>query len=182
VETFAPPRPLTANRGFAAERSRSLASLEPGTLDAPIRELILDFARLPHCFTLQSCFGHFVHAEQPDPTSLEPLPGHDVGPITYRIAYLALCIEDSQAGHRLLRALEVVPAIDPELVQLGSPTWFWDRHPNSYALQVEPQRHARRDVAVIPYREALTVEVVRDRFFASLGAVVHHAMLDGPSS
>jgi hypothetical protein len=178
METFAPPRPLTDYPGFEAERSRSLARLEPGALDAPIRELVLDFARLPQCFTLQSCYGHFVHAEQPDRASLEPLPGHDIGQVTYRIAYLALCIEDSRAGRRLLRALEDVPAVDSELIQLGSPTWFWDRHPNSYALQVEPARYAHRDVAMIPYREALTIEMVRGRFFSSLGTVVHRVLLE----
>ena len=149
-----------------------LARLDLETIDEPIRELVAGFARLPDCFTLQSCYGHFVHAAQPVPDNLDPLPAQDVGRVKYRIAYIALCLENSMEGRRLRTALEHIPAIDPEYVQFGSPEWFWNRHLNSYALQVEPTRFLDKDVAIIEYDEALRVQQVRDRFFARLSALL----------
>jgi hypothetical protein len=176
METFAPTRPLVADPQYSSDRQRVLASFDPGEIDPPIRELVAGLLRLPQCFTLQSCYGHFVHAEQPDRFNVEALPSRDVGQVTYRIAYLALCIENSRAGQSLLRALEGIPTLDPEYVQLGSPTWFWNRHRNSYALQVEPERFLDRDVAVLDHDEALRVEEVRGRFFTALHEIVRAAL------
>jgi hypothetical protein len=41
-------------------------------------------------YTLQSCYGHFLHAAQRDPHSLLNLPASDIGAVEYRIAYMAL--------------------------------------------------------------------------------------------
>jgi hypothetical protein len=172
MKTLAPPRRLVDNSQYKRDRDLMLASLDLGTIDAPIRELVAGFARLSCCFTLQSCFGHFVHALQQQPDNLEPLPAHDVGAVKYRIAYLALCVENSIEGRRLRAALEAIPTIDPEYVQFGSPEWFWDRHVNSYALQVQPTRFMDEDVAIIEHGEALHVEQVRDLFFEQLGALI----------
>jgi hypothetical protein len=141
-------------------------------IDAPIRDVILSFAKLTCCFTLQCCFGHFVHAAQPDPEKLTPLPIENVGPVRYRIAYVALCIEQSAAGAKLRGMLEEVPTIDSEYVQFGSPGWFWEQHPNSYALQVEPARFMFKDEAVIPHKEALHVQRVRDQFYERLREIL----------
>ena len=149
-----------------------MSALAPQTIDAPILDVVLGFAKLPHCFTLQSCHGHFVYPSQPDPSNLATLPAEDVGSIRYRIAYVALCIEHSAAGAYLRGALEEIPTIDPEYVQFGSPGWFRGRHPNSYALQVEPKRFMFKDEAVIEHREALHVQWVRDRFFERLRELV----------
>ncbi len=149
-----------------------LSALAPQSIDAPILDIVLGFTRLPCCFTLQSCYGHFVYAAEPEPRNLAALPAEDVGLVRYRIAYLALCIERSPAGTRLRGALEEVPTIDPEYVQFGSPGWFWERYPNSYALQVEPERFMQKDEAVIEHHEALHVQTVRDRFFESLRELV----------
>jgi len=44
---------------------------------------------LPYCFTLQSCFGHFVFCGQNDQQNLEPLPVNDpIVKVEYRIAYI----------------------------------------------------------------------------------------------
>jgi hypothetical protein len=172
VETFAEEREFVDYRGFATSRERVVSSLAPASLDRPIVDVVLGFAKLPHCFTLQSCFGHFVYDGQPDIGSLRALPEHDVGDVTWRIAYLALCIEQSEAGARLRDALAGLTATDPEYVQFGSPGWFWEQHPNSYALQVEPGRFRLKDQAVIPYNEALHVQGVRDEFFARLRRVL----------
>ena len=179
METFSSPRRFVHHPEYSKERNRVLSNLNPEAIDPPIRGLIAAFARLPQCFTLQCCFGHFVHREQQDPHNLESLPDHDVGPITYRIAYVALCLENSCAGRAMRSALEGVPTIDPGYIQFGSADWFWQRHRNSYALQVEPSRFMDRDQAIIDHREALYLQQVRNRFFHSLTGIVAEADGDG---
>ena len=172
METFAQARELVQNLQYERDRELVLASLALESIDAPIREIVAGFAKLPYCFTLQSCYGHFVHTAQPEPRNLEPIPAHDVGSVKYRIAYIAFCLENSKQGKSLCSTLEHIPAIDPEYVQFGSPEWFWQRHLNSYALQVEPARFANQDEAIIEHQEALHVQEVRDRFFARLMELV----------
>jgi hypothetical protein len=172
MRTFALARDLVPDPHYADRRDQAMAALSLQTIDAPIRHVIGAFARLDICFTLQSCRGHFLHAEQNDPHNLEPLPAHDVGTVKYRIAYLAVCIQQSPGGMRLRSLLQGIPEIDPEYVQFGSPQWFWQRHPNSYALQVEPERFKNRDVAVMDHQEALHVMRVRDCFFDRICRVV----------
>ncbi|MFC1544199.1 hypothetical protein ACFL4Y_02990 [Gemmatimonadota bacterium] len=172
METFAPPRQLVDNPRYDLDRERILASLDLESIDAPIREIIAGLAELPCCYTIQSCYGHFVHAAQPEPHNLEPVSTHDTGPVRYRIAYLALCLENSHAGRRLRTALEQIPAIDPEYVQFGSPEWFSRERLNTYALQVEPARFMYKDEAVVERDEALHLQEIRDRFFARLAGVV----------
>jgi hypothetical protein len=172
METFDQPRKLTVNPHFQADRQVALAGLATARIDAPIREIVANFESLSCCFTLQSCYGHFVHAKQPRPENLEPLPPHDVGPVRYRIAYIALCIENSAPGRRLLTALADIPAIDRELIHFGSPTWFWERYVNSYALQVEPLRFLYKDEAVIDYGEALQIQQARTLFFEGLEQLI----------
>lgn len=177
METFAHPRHFVDNPQFDRDREISLAGLARADIDPPIREVVAGFVSLPCCFTIQSCYGHFVHAERTHPDNLEPLPAHDVGSVKYRIAYIAICLQNNKAGRRLRAALEQIPAIDPDYVQFGSPDWFWERHLNSYALQVEPDRFANKDVAHIEHHEALRVQQVRDCFFDRLGNLVralHH--------
>lgn len=128
---------------------------------------------LPHCFTLQCCYGHFLHASQPDPHNTERLPSAGVAWVEYRIAYLAVCIEASVPGRRLRAQFEELPNIDPDYVQFASPEWFWERQVNSYALQVEPVRLEDRDVATIGYEEALRVQEIRDLFFDRIAVIVH---------
>jgi hypothetical protein len=172
METFAQSRQFVDNPRYERERNLALAGLDLESIDAPIREIVAGLARLPYCFTLQSCYGHFVHAAQPERHNLEPVPAQDVGLIEYRIAYVALCIENSSRGERLRTALAQIPEIDPEYVQFGSPGWFWQKHVNSYALQVEPTRFASQDVAIIKHQEALHLQMVRGRFFAGLAELV----------
>jgi hypothetical protein len=172
LETFAEPREIVENPRYERDRRRVMSAFESQSIDSPILDVIQELAGLPHCFTLQSCYGHFVYAAQPDPHNLAVLPAEDVGPVRYRIAYVALCIEQGAAGGRLRRALGEIPTIDPEYVQFGSPGYFWDRFPNSYALQVEPERFMLEDAAVIGHREALHVQRVRDRFFQRLRELV----------
>jgi hypothetical protein len=172
METFADAREFVENPRYQRDREVVLEKLALENIDGPIRNIVAGFAELPYCFSLQSCYGHFVHAAQPQLDNLEPLPSHDVGTVQYRIAYMALCLENSREGRHLRRALEQIPASDPEYVQFGSPEWFWQRHLNSFALQVEPSRFADRDVAILGHEEALYVQEVRDRFFTRLTELV----------
>lgn len=172
METFSEPRQFVANPRYEVERKRALKSLSLESIDAPIRGLVEGFARLSCCFTPQSCFGHFVHAGQPALHNLAPLPTHDVGSVTYRIAYVALCLQNSAQGRRLFSGLAEVPSIDPDYVQFGSPDWFWGRHLNSFALQVEPARFTKQDQVTIDHREALHLQKVREQFFSRLSELV----------
>jgi hypothetical protein len=173
VETFTEEMPLVGNPDFSRQREVHLARLDLDAIDQPIRDLISGFARLHHCYTLQSCFGHFLPGERGDPRNLDRLP-RSGGTVTvrYRIAYVALCIANSAVGRVLLQDLRGVPAIDPEYVQFGSAEWFWARQVNAYALQVEPRRFRTRDEARVSYQEALHLQDVRDRFFTALEEVV----------
>jgi len=170
METFAPPREFVRHARYRADRRTALAALDLSAIDTPIVDVVEGFAALPHCFTLSCCHGHFICSPDQDPRSLEPVPPGHPGLIRYRIAYLALCIEDSPHGHVLRESLARVPAIDPDTVQFGSPTWFSRRWPrfNCYALQVEPARFMDKDEAMLEHEEAVRVQRTRDRFFAEL--------------
>ncbi len=136
------------------------------TIDRPLVPLIRNLNNLPHCFTLQSCYGHFVYNDGQTQQNLDPLPmATNISTVIYRIAYLAVCIENSRSGRRLLSAMKEITKMDPENIQLGSPGWFWKRQLNSYALQVEPTRYKNRDKVVLDYVEALKIERVRNYFF-----------------
>lgn len=134
-------------------------------VDAPIRDIVSALGRLPQCFTLQCCYGHFVWEGEPDIHNLAVLPLKETGPVRYRIAYLALCIERGERGTFLRDRLASVCDIDEAYVQFGSPDWFWQQFPNSYALQVEPVRFALQDEAGLDQSEALYVQSVRDKFY-----------------
>jgi hypothetical protein len=138
-------------------------------IDSPINDLVRGFSKLQYCFTLQSCFGHFLYPSNRDPVNLEPLPlVNDIETVEYRIAYLAICIEDSIPGKELFDNLAEVPSVDPEHIQFGSADWFWERQLNSYVLQVEPDKHMTWDKCRIDYGEALHVEKIRNQFFKEL--------------
>jgi hypothetical protein len=173
LETFTGIKPFVDDPRYGERRRKSLGGLDMGTIDRPIADLIGDLARLPYCFTLQSCCGHFLYDGQGDPGSTEPLPDTDrITTVEYRLAYVALCIEDSEPGRALFADLARVPSIDPSYVQWGCAEWFWNTDPNSYVLQVEPARQMNKDRASVPYKEALHLEATRDRFFTALREIV----------
>ena len=176
METFAPARQFVGDPRYREDRERVLRSLDLDAIDLPIRNIIAAFSRLPYCFTLQCCYGHFVHASQRDPHNTERLPAVGVEPVEYRIAYLVLCIEDSIPGRRLRSLLEKVPEIDTMYVQFGSPAWFWERQLNSYALQVEPERLKDKDAVMIGHKEALRMQEVRDLFFERISRLAETSL------
>ena len=142
-------------------------------IDAPIRDVVTSLAGLPYCFTLQSCYGHFVHRRAGDRRNLERLPdGHFTGQVEYRIAYLAMCIERGKEGLRLRDDLRELTTIDRSLVQFGCAEWFWRRQVNTFVVQVEPERYRDRDAVNVGIREARRIEEVRDAFFARITELI----------
>ena len=150
-----------------------MADLRDDAVDGPILELIRAFNQRPYCFTLQSCYGHFVYCGQNDPQNLEPLPRTGtIARVEYRIAYLAFCVETGTLGREFLDALKGITDVDPDNIQFGCAGWFWERQVNSFALQVEPDRFKFKDKAILGYTEALKIEKIRNEFFARLKALL----------
>lgn len=169
METFTEAKGFVGNRHYVQQRQTSLAALDIDTIDAPIVDIVRGFRDIGCCFTLQSCYGHFVDAGQQDCNNTEPLRISDgAGVVTYRIAYIALCIENSPEGRELLAGLRAIAGTQPEYIQFGSAEWFWARQVNSYVLQVEPERFKDKDQATIDYQEALHIQEVRNSFFYKL--------------
>lgn len=169
METFTEPKALVGNPHYQDQRRKCLASLSDDMIDEPIIELINAFNKLPYCFTLQSCYGHFVYSGQNDPKNMEPLPMPDtIASVEYRIAYVAFCIENSGVGRMLFEALKGIADIDPDNIQFCCAECFWERQVNSYALQVEPDRFKFEDKAILDYKEALKMEKIRNEFFVQL--------------
>jgi len=169
LETFTDPKKLTENPNYKKQREKTLANLTDGMIDPPIIEIIKGFNKLPYCFTMQSCYGHFLYNGQRDPHNLVPLPiTKNISRVEYRIAYIAFCIENSDSGRSLLKALKEITVIDPENIQFCCAEWFWKRQVNSYALQVEPDRFKCEDKAMLDYQEALNIEKIRNEFFIRL--------------
>ncbi len=174
METFTGLKDFVDNPHYREQRQESLSRLDIDSIDAPIAEIIAGFSELPYCFTLQSCYGHFLYDGQRDPRNIERLPISDgIASVDYRIAYIALCIENSDSGKALFHDLGEIPAIDPQYIQFGCAEWFWKRQVNSYALQVEPKRYMTKDRASVGYQEALHIEKIRNAFFQRLGEIVH---------
>jgi hypothetical protein len=112
-----------------------------------------------------------------DEKNIEPLPdSEDIAEVEYRIAYIALCIEESGPGRELFSELGEVTAVDPEYIQFCSAEWFWKNQVNSYALQVEPERYKTQDKCSVSYQEALHIEKVRTAFFAEIRRIVQNRL------
>ena len=173
METFTDLKEFAANPRFNQQMQQSLSQLNIDQIDSPIVDVVSGFAKLPYCFTLQSCYGHFLHSHQKDDYNIDALPIVDnIDNVDFRIAYIALCIENSSSGKILFEDFRRIPETDPEYIQFGCAEWFWERQINSYALQVEPKRYMRKDKVRVGYREALHLERVRNRFFDQLNKLL----------
>lgn len=173
METFTDFKPMVPDPRYQDRRKKCLHELKFDELDAPVAGLIEDLCRFPFCFTIQSCFGHFLYARQEDPNNVEPIKSADkIQTVEYRIAYIALCVENSRSGNVFLRLLKKVPKIDPFCIQLGCAEWFWERYPNSYVLQVEPEKHKLKDSCTIDYQDSLHIEKVRNEFYDHLKMLI----------
>lgn len=74
METFGAPREFVENTRYSQDRKDALAALDLSSIDEPIVDIVAGFNTLPHCFTLQSCYGHFLCASEQNLHSLEPIP------------------------------------------------------------------------------------------------------------
>ncbi|MBC2703442.1 hypothetical protein [Desulfobacula sp.] len=169
MKTFTNPKALVENLHYQEQRQKSLAGLSDDMIDVPIVKLINFFNKLPYCFTMQSCYGHFLYNGQKDPYNFRPLPAtNTIARVEYKISYIAFCIENSDSGRCLLEALKKIVVIDPENIQFCCAEWFWKRQVNSYVLQVEPDRFKQEDRAKFDYKEALNIEKIRNEFFIQI--------------
>jgi hypothetical protein len=179
METYTELKEFMNDPGFEEQKQKSLSELADVVIDEPIIGIIKDFNQLPYCFTLQSCYGHFLYEGQRDPNNLDPLPvSKNITQVEYRIAYVALCIKNNDPGRKFFEELKMIPEIDPQNIQFCCAEWFWKSFINSYALQVEPDRFKHKDTAVLDYQEALSVEKVRNKFFAQLMHLLQKQLLD----
>jgi len=173
LETFTEPKELVENPHYQEQRQKILSSFTDAMIDAPIIEIVNSFNKLPYCFTMQSCYGHFIYPGQKEPHKLDYLPvKKSIERVEYRIAYIAFCVEKSEQGRRLLEALKEITFIDPENIQFCCAEWFWKRQVNSYALQVEPERFKHEDKAILDYKEALYIQKIRNEFFVQFKNLV----------
>ena len=154
METFTPPCPFVNHPEYRKDREQTIQSLSQeilkNAIDPPLLPLVRECVSIPHCYPLQCCYGHFVHRLAPDPENLVPISSitEPVEPIRYRIAYLALCIEDSRNGRSLYSDLEAMTGLNPVFVQFGSADWFRDRMTNTYCIQLEPERLKEEDTGL----------------------------------
>ena len=177
METFTAYKPLIENPDFAIQKKAASSSLDILTVDEPIRNVITALNDIPFCFTIQSCFGHFVFGKQKNPKNLHPLPQTEIiGDIEYRIAYVAVCVQRSEPVARFLSELSDIQKIDPRYIQFGCANWFWERQVNSYVIQVEPERHSKRDSARIPYREAKHIEELKQDVFVNIHSLAKSSL------
>lgn len=168
METFTEPKDFLENTRYSEGRQDTLAALDLNSINGPIVDIVTGFATLPHCFTLQSCYGHFLCAPEQGPYCLEPIPRGYSGLVRYRIAYIAFCIENNHRGRTLKQAFAQVSAVAPGYVKFGSADWFWERWVNSYALQVAPVVHQLEDEVILKPTEAICIQTARDLFFGKL--------------
>ncbi len=172
METFTAPRAFLEDHRYTKDREDTLKALDLDSIDEPIVDIVTTFSKIPYCFTLQCCYGHFVCVPEQDPHNLDPISNSCTGLVQYRIAYLAFCLENSRRGRDLWRSLARVPMIDLEYVQFGSADWFWDLRVNSYVLQVEPYAQQLKDEVISGHTEALHLQGVRDLFFKEIRALL----------
>ena len=173
MQTFVEFRPMVVDPSYNDRRKKYLNELNIDELDAPIAGLIDDLRRVPFCFTIQSCFGHFLYSGQTDLNDVEPLPSTStIQSVEYRIAYIAICLENNHSGREFLHILKQLPELDHQYIQFGCAEWFWERNQNSYVLQIESAEGRFKDSCTIDFEEARHIETVRNKFYNRLMALV----------
>jgi hypothetical protein len=173
LETFTIEKDMVVDDDYERRRALCLRSMATAKIDTPIRSLIKNLNRVKYCFTLQSCWGHFLYRKGQNKDNLDVLAKDHILNIKvlYRIAYIALCIKDSRQGRGLLVKLRKIVDIDKDYIQFGCAEWFWKVHPNSFALQVEPYRYCYKDSVRLSYSEALHVQKIKKEFFLRLETI-----------
>jgi hypothetical protein len=178
METFIKAKNFVNNPDYLANRQQILKSFDVNLIDPPIAELIQKILALPFCFTLQSCYGHFLYKGQSNPYGIETLPkSNNIKTVQYRIAYITVCIQENNKGKQLLEELNNVAQIDKKYIQFGCAGWFWKKFLNSFVLQVEPERYSTEDKIFVGHEEALHIENVRNKFFKKLSDMINNSII-----
>ena len=126
-----------------------------------------------YSFSLSVLTSIDLYLNQNDSHNIEPLPKTtNIKEVEYRIAYIAVCLQNSEKGHALYNAMKDIVKINPENIQFGCADWFWQQYVNTYILQVEPERYKMFDKAKLDYKEALIVESVRNKFYTEMNAII----------
>ena len=172
METYTKARPMVDNPDFDEQRAAALRALEGAQIDEPLVPLIAELNRLPYCFTLQCCYGHFLPEGEIDEQTLAPPPVRGRKPVEYRIAYLALCIRDDAEGRALLEAVKGLRDVERMVVQVGSADWFWDQQVNTYVVQVGLRKHKRQDSMTLDGKQARHVAHTRTLLYRHFSELV----------
>ena len=178
METFTNPKPFTSHPGYVSDREKTLRELEKeilnGAIDPPLLPMIRGCMTIPYFFTVQCCFGHFVHDLEKDPENLiSPARYKEtIKIVRYRIAYVTICIQNNIQGREMFSDLEKLAADNPDYIQFGSADWFWERMVNTYCIQLEPIRFKGEDTGMIGMREVLHIEMLRTDFFERITEII----------
>lgn len=152
IDTFTGPKPFVDNPKYKKNRSGALEILRnliaTGRIDPLLVKLLELFSQVPHCYTLQSCIGYFVHERQYDEHNtarLAPYRGV-VQMVHYRIAYIAFVLEKSMNGFVLCCYLRTLASRNPGYIQFVSAGWFWEQSVKTYQIHVALERENSRIV------------------------------------
>ena len=169
METFTKPKKLIRNPDYPHNKVEQISKIRSPKVDLPLRKFICTFNRIPHAFTLQCCWGHFLPKNQEKPVKMDELPeSYELEKVLYQIAYIAFCVQHCNEGKQFLKRLEQTVSLNPLFIQFGSASWFWQRQVNSFVLQVMPDRFKLHDRIVLDYEEALQIQKWRSVFFNHL--------------
>jgi len=177
METYTEARPLVSNPSYDADRRKALeglrVELSRGSIDGPTIDIVERFASVPCCYTLQSCYGHFMRESCVDDRNTKSVAEVGVlgSKLHYRVAYIAFCIQNSAKGRALLEEMRAIADVNPDYIQFGSADWFWKICVNSYVLQVSPLKNVCQDHFDVSMEDALRIEQARDEFFDGLREV-----------
>lgn len=172
MQTYTKARAIEVDPDFDAERDATRAGLDLDALDEPMVPLVRDLNRLPHAFTLQCCFGHFVGEGETDTHTLAPPPPTGRKTMEYRIAYVAFCVRGDERGQAFVEAVRGLRELDPKYIQVGSADWFWNRRVNSFVIQVGPKRGRKRDTMPLDGKEIRHVSHVRTQLWRRFATLV----------
>lgn len=154
MRTFDTAPPLESDLAFSINRSQSLHLLDLSVIDIPIVDTVYKYSKLECCYPVQSCWGHFDHAYSFWGRGAAVNCLNRGQTMRYRIAYLALCLDDSEHGAFLLELLRQVPQCVGGSVQFGSAKWFRELHNNIYVVQTAPPHCIYLDSCYIDKKEA----------------------------
>lgn len=174
MQTFCSEKPLEYNPGFNAKKVRSLKEMSDVDIETPVVEVVNSLNKLPFCFTLQSCFGHFlIEGENISDSFYFPYSYTDAKEFLYRISYVAICVDSVPESRRLLTLLrDILNKINTEYLQFGCAEWYWEQYVNSYVIQVQPWNRSNVDSLYVTTEEAQKIRTVRDHFWKIMAATL----------